>query len=209
MDSYEITFKTWNKVAKLYEEKFMDLDLYDDSYDLFCAQLKVKNPSILELGCGPGNITRYLLNRRPDFEILATDIAPKMIELAKCNNPQARFKIMDVREMDQLTEKFDAIIAGFCMPYLAKEDVAFLIRSAKLLLQPGGILYLSTIEGDYQKSAFQTASTGDQTFVYYHSLADLIHQLEAKDFGEVQVIRKEFPRKKGVTETHLILLSKS
>jgi len=28
MDNYQKTFETWNKVAELYRDKFMDLDLY-------------------------------------------------------------------------------------------------------------------------------------------------------------------------------------
>ena len=209
MDPYKITFNTWNKVANSYQDKFMDLDLYDESYDLFCQQIAVKNPSVLELACGPGNITRYLLNKRPDFQILATDIAPNMIELAKRNVPQAKFKLMDVREMDQLAERFDAIIAGFCLPYLSAADVAYLIRSAKTLLYPGGTLYLSTIEGDYSKSAFQTGSTGDQAFVYYHSLADLTQQLHAHDFKDLQILHVAYPGKEEIPDNHLIVLSKS
>lgn len=30
---YKETFEIWNKVASLYQEKFMNLDLYNDSYD--------------------------------------------------------------------------------------------------------------------------------------------------------------------------------
>ena len=63
MDKYRETFETWNKVAQLYEDKFMDLDLYNDTYDQFCELLLKKNASILEIGCGPGNITKYLLSK--------------------------------------------------------------------------------------------------------------------------------------------------
>lgn len=83
MDKYLETFETWNNVAKLYENKFMDLDLYNDTYEKFCEILLKKNSKILEIGCGPGNITKYLLAKRPDFDILGTDISPNMIELAK------------------------------------------------------------------------------------------------------------------------------
>ena len=31
---YTETFETWNKVAALYQDKFMDLDLYNDTYEL-------------------------------------------------------------------------------------------------------------------------------------------------------------------------------
>lgn len=82
-DPYNVTFTTWNKIAETYEKKFMDLDLYNDSYDLFCANIIKQNPNVLEIGCGPGNITRYLLSKRPDLTIEGLDIAPNMIELAK------------------------------------------------------------------------------------------------------------------------------
>jgi ubiquinone/menaquinone biosynthesis C-methylase UbiE len=89
VDRYKETFDTWNKVARFYQEKFMDLDLYDDTYDTFCDEVNIENATILEIGCGPGNITKYILNKRPDFIIDGIDISPNMIELAKTNNPTA------------------------------------------------------------------------------------------------------------------------
>ena len=86
MDTYKETFVTWNKVAKLYQDKFMDLDLYNDTYDTFCDQVNIRNATILDIGCGPGKITKYLLNKRPDFRIEGIDISPNMIELAKKND---------------------------------------------------------------------------------------------------------------------------
>lgn len=60
MDNYEETFETWNKVASLYQEKFMDLDLYDDTYETVCGSVSKDKAALLEIGCGPGNITKYL-----------------------------------------------------------------------------------------------------------------------------------------------------
>ena len=39
MDKYKETFKTWNKVASLYQDKFMELDLYNDTYDFICSSI--------------------------------------------------------------------------------------------------------------------------------------------------------------------------
>src|SRR5690606_38021251 len=100
MDRYQITFQTWDKVAEVYQDIFMDMALYNNTYDAFCSLIRNPNPRIFEIGCGPGNITRYLLSKRPDFKIEAIDIAPKMIKLAKTNNPQATFRVMDCREID-------------------------------------------------------------------------------------------------------------
>jgi 16S rRNA A1518/A1519 N6-dimethyltransferase RsmA/KsgA/DIM1 with predicted DNA glycosylase/AP lyase activity len=61
MDSYQETFETWDKVALLYQEKFMNLDIYNGTYDFFCNLFSMTKPRVLEIGCGPGNITKYIL----------------------------------------------------------------------------------------------------------------------------------------------------
>ena len=170
MDRHTQTIDTYNKVAVNYQHKFMTLDLYHDTFDEFCRQVNNKNATILELGCGPGNITKYLLNSFPQFKITGLDLAPRMIELAKKNNPGADFRIMDCRDIDKIEEKYDAIMCGFCMPYLSKEESAKLIQDASKLLRPGGVLYISTMEGDYDKSGYEATSfsSGDEVYIYYH-----------------------------------------
>ncbi len=145
MDSYKITFQTWDKVAGKYQNKFMNMNLYDDTYDAFCNLIEKPNSKILEIGCGPGNITKYMLSKRPDFEVEAIDTSPNMIRLARDNNPTSNFRIMDCRQINTITEKFDAIMCGFCMPYLSKDDCAKLIKDSSFLLNNEGILYFSAI----------------------------------------------------------------
>ncbi len=205
MDPYKTTFETWNKIASIYQDKFMDLDLYNDTYDAFCKLIENRGAKILEIGCGPGNITKYLLAKRPDFKIEGLDVAPNMISLAKENNPTADFKVMDCREIDKITYKYDAIICGFCMPYLSKEDCAKLIKDSCSLLNKGGVLYLSTIEGDYSKSGYEAGSSGDKSFVYYHSADDLQKELKQNNFETIHLMRKDYPEQNS---THLILIAK-
>ena len=52
----------WDKIAKWYEDIFMHFDLYNNSYNHLCRLLPQPKAEILEIGCGPGNISRYLLN---------------------------------------------------------------------------------------------------------------------------------------------------
>lgn len=86
MDKYQETFQTWNKVAQIYQNKFMNLDLYNDSYDNFLELVGEINATISEIGCGPGNITKYLLTKRTDLKIMGIDISENMIELARQNH---------------------------------------------------------------------------------------------------------------------------
>jgi 2-polyprenyl-3-methyl-5-hydroxy-6-metoxy-1,4-benzoquinol methylase len=208
MDKYQVTFQTWNKLAQAYQDKFMDLDLYDDTYDLFCSFIKKPQAKIFEIGCGPGNITRYLLAKRPDFKIEAIDVAPTMVELAKKNNPAASFITLDCREIDTLTSTYDGIMCGFCLPYLSKEDCAKLVKDCSKLLNTGGILYVSAIEGNYSKSGMESGSTGDQAYVYYHEAAYLKDHLCKNNFELVELKRKSYPKSPEENSIHIIFVAK-
>lgn len=208
MDPYKETFETWDKVAKLYQDKFMDLHLYDDTYDTFCEQVEKVNAVILEIGCGPGSITKYLLNKRPDFKIEAIDISSKMIELAKVNNPAANFKVMDSREIDSLLTNFDAVICGFCLPYLSQSDCSKLLRDCNKILGHNGTIYLSFVEGAYKNSGYQTASTGDRVYFYYHSFENIKKGLKENNFQIIKRWQKQYNKSGGVEETHAIIIAK-
>jgi ubiquinone/menaquinone biosynthesis C-methylase UbiE len=208
MDKYEETFETWNKVAKLYQDKFMDLDLYNDSYDTFCEALPDPDSTVLEIGCGPGNITKYLLGKRPDLKIEAIDISPKMIMLAKANVPIASFKVMDSREIDKFQTQYNAVMCGFCLPYLSESDCTKLITDCNKILTNDGILYLSFVEGQSFESGYQTGSSGDRTYFYYHNLEQINTQLKQYYFRQVKLFHKKFNKSNGKEETHTILIAR-
>jgi len=205
---YTETFNTWNKIAKLYQNKFMDLDLYNETYDFICTLLNEPNSKILEIGCGPGNITKYLLSKQPGFDVFGIDIAPNMIELAKRNNPTASFAVMDSREISKITTKYNAIICGFCLPYLSHNDSENFILDAKNILQNDGLLYISFVEGDPTKSDFQVSSSGDRSYFYYHTLDKLKTDLTKNQFEELKTFKVEYKKSETVTDIHTIIIAK-
>ena len=204
MDKYESTFNTWNKVALLYQEKFMDIDLYNDSYDIFCELLPAA-ASILEIGCGPGSITRYLLRKDPGYKITGIDVADSMIKLARINNPSASFMQMDCRELEKIEGKYEGVMCGFCLPYLSKDDTGKLVKDMDALLKEKGIFYLSYIEGLYKNSGFETASTGDQAYVYYHQEDHIAGLLKKNNFITISCIKKKYPE--DGKQTHTIFIA--
>jgi len=209
VDKYEITIGTFNKLAEKYQQKYMDFDFYFDTYDTFCKLVKKEGAAIFEIASGPGNITRYLLEKRPDFKIEGIDLAPNMVKLARANNPSASFQVMDSRAICTIDKKFDAVMCGFCIPYLGKEDVARLISDVRALLKNDGIFYLSTMEDDYERSAFQASEAGDRVFIHYYQLDYLKHQLESSGFKIVDYKRKAFPAEKGMPATDLFIFARA
>ena len=208
MDRYTETFETWNKIALLYQEKFINMDLYNETYQFICKSINKEKAEILEIGCGPGNITKYILSKRPDFKIHGIDIAPKMIELAIKNNPTAKFSIMDCREISRFSKKFDGIVCGFCVPYISETECEKLIYDAKNLMNDNGLIYLSFIEGDPAKSGFQVGSSGDRSYFYFHNLEVIKEQLSTNSFGDIKIFRVSFKRSETETEEHTILTAK-
>jgi len=209
MNKDELTIATYNKCAVAFQDKFMEMDLYHKSYDRFCDRVETANPRILEIACGPGNITKYLLSKRPDFDILAIDLAEKMVELATKNIPSVEFRVMDCRDILMLAEKFDAIVCGFCMPYLSNEECSKLIADMAALLNPGGIVYFSTMEGGDLRSGFETTSFsgGNEVYVHYHQSGFLNEQLAKSGFENIELIVQEYPEPDGTTTNDLIFIA--
>lgn len=207
MDRYKETFDTWNKIASLYQDKFMELDLYNDTYDFICNSIDKPNAKLLEIGCGPGNITKYLIAKRPDFDIFGIDIAPNMVELARQNNPTAHFAVMDSRQINNLDSKYDGIVCGFCLPYLSQTETNELISNSYNLLSDNGLLYLSFVEGDPDKSDFK-AGSGGRVYFYYHKLDDITLQLNSFKFGEIKIFKVKYKISETEFDTHTILTAK-
>jgi cyclopropane fatty-acyl-phospholipid synthase-like methyltransferase len=207
MDKYKETFDTWNNIASLYQDKFMDLDLYNDSYDFICSFIDKPKAKILEIGCGPGNITKYLLSKRSDFDIFGIDIAPNMVELAKRNNPTAHFAIMDCRQINNLDTKFDGIIGGFCLPYLSQTESKELIFNSYELLNDNGLIYLSFVEGEAEKSEFKVGSGGRVYFNYY-KLDDIKEQLNELKFEELKIFKVKYKTSETEFDIHTILTAR-
>lgn len=207
MNYNQISVTIFNKLAEGYQNKFMNVDLYKDSLDFFSEHLHKISPEILELACGPGNITRYLFQKRPDFKILGTDLAPNMIELARINNPGCDFEVRDGRDLSFLNKKVDGIICGFFLPYLSKEEAITLMEDISEKLNSGGLLYLSTMEGKYSKSGFKKGSTGDEIYMYYHEVGYLIKSLELSKLKVISIDRKNYEYQEEAT-TDLIIIAK-
>lgn len=208
MDQYQETFETWNKIASLYEEKFMKLDLYNESYDLFCTLLNKENAAVFEIGCGPGNIASYLLSKHPGFDLFGIDVAPNMIELAQKNNPAAKFSVMDCRDIHLIKSTFDGIICGFCVPYLSEQEVVKLVKDSYQLLNTNGVIYISFVDAESGKSGYKTGSGGNRVYFYYHETNKLQNLLTENGFSNFQYLKVKYSNTGTVDDVHRILIAR-
>lgn len=209
MDKIQSAVYTFNDLAEVYEARFMDQSAFHDGFEVFCAHLPKTAPRLLDVACGPGNITQYLLKKCPDAQVLGIDLAPRMLTLAAQNNPQARFQELDAREIYTLQGPFEGIMCGFCLPYLSKEATEKLISDAAGLLAPNGIAYFSTMEDLYEKSGLESSSDGKyQTWTYYHEEQYLRRFMENSGFEIIFFKKQAYHKPDGRVMTDLILVGR-
>jgi ubiquinone/menaquinone biosynthesis C-methylase UbiE len=176
-----------DQYADQYQHKYMNVDLYSEDFDVFCESIDIDDSDILDIACGSGNITQYLLNKRPDFKILRLDIEFKMIDLTRVDITLTNFKVMDCKDIDQIDVSCDGIMCGFYLPYLSKQKTQKPFTDEAKLLKPGGIFYISTIQGDYQDSGSQEPSSGegDALQVYYYQISYVFKLFSAAGFQSI------------------------
>ena len=95
---------------------------------------------VLDIGCGPGVIALYLLQR--GCEVWGVDVSEEMInEVAKQiekteHKEVAHFSVGDIISLDFPDEYFDAVICSGVLEYLEDEELA--IKEIHRVLKPGG-----------------------------------------------------------------------
>jgi SAM-dependent methyltransferase len=208
MDQSATSASVFHKLADRYRDKYMGLTLYDDSYREFCERLRQGRARVLDSACGPGNVSRYLMAQRPDLDLLGIDLAPRMVELAREAVPSAHFVVHDCRYLADLQLRFDGIICAFGLPYLSGKEVIAFIRAAGQALEPGGVLYLSTMLGKSEDSGFERCSTGDQVYINYHSEDQVLDWLQGCGFTVLKQSRLPSPSAAPKATTDLIVIAK-
>lgn len=208
MDDNQNTYDAWNNVVAAYESQFMDVTLYNETYDFFLNALKNDRAKVLEIGCGPGNIARYLLKKRPNLALKGTDFAPNMIERARINVPQAEFLELDSRNIASLKSYYDGIICGFVLPYLSVMERGQLIADCSKLLSNSGFFYLSFVKAALKGSKITKDGKGNSMRVYDHSYSEILQDLSSHSFEVLREFSIPYKSNDASIENHAILIAK-
>lgn len=200
MDKTKKTIETYDNHADSYQSKFMNFESYKTKLEAFCDILP-PGAKVLDVGCGPGNAAKLLVESNKGFEIIGIDLSTEMINRARANvvSPKANFFVRDIRDMNIMGKEYDAVIASFCLPHLSNEEAEKLIDDIGRVLSKGGFLYLSCMEGS--KSGFETTSfsPNDSIFFNYYSEDFIRGALKKNNFEILQLHRDLYPESNGNT----------
>lgn len=98
--------------------------------------------SILELGCGTGNLTTQISKHFPATKIFAVDISEKCIKECKQRLPKIGIEYIkaDFRNLDFKENSFDLIISSISIHHLKDKEKADFFRKLFQWQNPKGIL---------------------------------------------------------------------
>jgi len=146
------TQTSYDQVAVEYAEKFkdeMDHKPFDrDCLDRLAREVGKLGP-ICDLGCGPGQIARYL--HRQGVGTLGVDLSPRMVAEAQRLNPEIHFHQGDMLSLPDADNSWGGIAAFYCILHIPRERIVSALREMKRVLKPGGGLLLTFHIGDEVK----------------------------------------------------------
>lgn len=167
MERISKTIAAYDKHCDAYNGKFKEFEPYVQKIKEFIKLLE-PGMKVLDLGCGPGNVSRQLMLSGKEFSIEGIDLSEEMAKLARKNVPSGKFTCRDLRDISFPEESFDAILLSFCIVHLNETEMADLLEKVSRYLKQEGILYLSFMEG--KKDGFEkTSFSEEELFFYYHS----------------------------------------
>lgn len=129
----------WDNVHKDYDRATIKVDDWLEKFDDII--MGTQKP-ILDLGCGGGNDTLYLISKGK--QVISCDQSPSAINNIRKNFPEVYdakcFNMLDGLPFED--EAFDVVIADLCLHYFLKTDTEKILNDIRRILTPGGHLIL-------------------------------------------------------------------
>ncbi len=102
---------------------------------------ELKEKTVLEIGCGSGGATEFILKYFSPKKIIATDLDRRLIVLAKRNvkNKKVAFEKADATKLSYKNESFDAVFDYSVIHHIPAPDWKECLNEIYRVLKPGGM----------------------------------------------------------------------
>ena len=190
------TQTSYDQIAKQYADRFQD-EMDDKPFDRDCLDRLAREVGslgpICDLGCGPGQIARYLRNQ--GAETLGIDLSPCMIAEAQRLNPEIPFHEGNMLSLPDPDNAWGGIAAFYCIIHIPRAQVVDALREMRRVLKPGGMLLLTFHIGDEIKHVEEWwEKPVNLDFVFYQP-AEMEAWLEEAGFTlEETLVREPNPK---------------
>lgn len=115
------------------------------------AQIRATSPrTVVDLGCGPGNLTALLAARWPDADVLGLDSSPEMIATARARADDVGYEQADLREWIRAAQgdPVDVVVSNATLQWLPEH--LDLLPGLVAAVRPGGWLAFQ-VPGNFEE----------------------------------------------------------
>lgn len=175
--------------AVRFGSELADADQADPDLE-FLADATARFPDgpVLDLGCGPAQISRYLVSQ--GRRAVGLDFAPAMLAAAARLVPQASLIRADLLALPFLPAGFGAAVASYSLHHLPKARLATALEALHAVLKPGGVLVVITHGGPGEE---RLDRPGGQIVLSRYEADELAGRLGAAGFAP-ELIKVRPPR---------------
>jgi SAM-dependent methyltransferase len=110
----------------------------------FLDRLREDETRLLEVGAGTGHDSLFF--QEEGLDVVATDLAPEMVERCRAKGLQAH--VMDFLNLDFPPASFDAVYAINCLLHVPNADLPAVLAAIHGVLNVGGLLFLGVYGGE-------------------------------------------------------------
>ena len=198
--SIEKAYNSWAEQYDTNENKTRDLDIKSTIATL--SKYEFKN--VLELGCGTGKNTGWLLTKAE--RIIGLDFSQKMLDLAeeKITARNVEFKKSDLKKDWEVEDQFaDLVTSSLTLEHI--DDLNHIFNQANKILIDNGIFFISELHPFKQylgsKAKYETGNGTEELEVYTHHISEYMDNAKKNGFELLEIkewfdekSEKEIPR---------------
>ncbi len=182
----EEAYNSWSAQYDTNENKTRDLD--EKSTIETLSRYDFEN--VLELGCGTGKNTVWLLQKANN--VIGLDFSQEMLNLAKAkiNDNKVQFKKVDLtQKWDIQPESIDLVTSSLTLEHI--ENLGPIFKKAYQTLKKGGLFFISEYHPFKQYSGkqaqFETKEGTQKVEAYVHHLSEYIAEAAKNHFTLIEI----------------------
>src|SRR5262249_57978561 len=186
---------SYDRVAEDYAERFfgelVHKPLDRALLDCFAEQVRGLGP-IADIGCGPGQIARYLHDR--GLPALGIDLSPEMVALAQRLSPEIPFAQGTMLALEAEDASWGGITAFYSIIHVPPDEVHRALAEFHRVLRPSGLLLLSFHVGQEHIHLDDWWDHPVNLDFHFYESARIEELLEAAGFAvEARITRCPYP----------------
>ncbi|HEX8289154.1 MAG TPA: methyltransferase domain-containing protein [Pyrinomonadaceae bacterium] len=179
-------YNTWSATYDSMQNKTRDIE----AKALRASLSFIENLDILEIGCGTGKNTEWLISRAN--HLVGADFSAKMLAKAKekITAENVEFKHLDLREKWDFAEKsFDLIVCSLALEHI--ENIDFVFGEANKVLRENGLFYIGELHPFKQymgsKAKFDNGSGVFELECFIHNISEFFEAGRKNNFECVEL----------------------